>query len=159
VSPRRTRGGPQVRRGLTLGLLPDRGLGVLVLDLRRLCQADGGFKQFVVVDRIGAHLLGAPARRAAEAPRGGRVLRAARRRREEVHGVGVDVALLEVSRVVGYRAGVVVVGVGVLVRGGFGLEFGLSRRLELVDVAGDTVGGRYRAGGVDVLILVGHTSM
>ncbi len=87
--------------------LPDRGLGVLVLDLRRFDDS----QILVVVDQIGTHLLGTPAYRSPEAPRVGCVLRATRRGCEEVHRVSVDLTLLEVGCVFGHRVGVVVIDV------------------------------------------------
>src|SRR5690242_15851594 len=118
---------------LVFDFLGECGFGVLVLDLRFVGQ-DQVF--LVLVDRIRAHLLGADN---AEAALTGRVLRAARRRREEIHQVFGGVAPFDVGRVFGDGVGIVVRGVVVvLVLRGFGLCLGFFE-LDLVDVAVDTV--------------------
>ncbi len=128
----RARRRPQIRRRLVVVLRPDRGLSVLVLDLRRFDDT-----QIFVVDQIGTHLFGTPACRGPEAPRVGRVLGATRRGREEVHRVSVDVTLLKVGRVFGYRVRVIVIDVDVVVVLGFGFNFGFD-----FVVLDDTVGRR-----------------
>ncbi len=134
TAEQRARRRPQVGRQLVVVLLLERGLRVLVLDLRLIGQVERRIEQVVVlVDRIGAHLLGT-VNRWREAPLAGGVFRPTRRGREEVHRVVVGVALLDVGGVVGDRVGVVVVDVFVddFVDGGLGLDVG-GLGLEVVD--------------------------